>query len=323
MFNGQNSYSSESFFEVNVQRDLSAYGVVGGPNITSQMGLTYAPTCMNVTDTTAIANGFGNEFIHDKNLSRFGFNLPIWGMVPNPAFDPSKPITPYNVKNICDPAYVAQSKALRTNKTTDPRLYVSGLQPWVDSVYTDSAGTPVQRIVLKYKEINPGVASQYYGWSLRKYASISTSLLAVRATDNADFIVLRLADIYLLYAEACVNTGDNATALEYINKVHRRAYSLPENAPSAVDYTSLSDQTKAGDAILGHDPLKYERWAELFGEGQWWFDVKRWKIGDKEAAYYQKTLQGPIAWTHASYYFPVPQLELDNNHVMQQYEGYK
>ncbi len=35
--------------------------------------------------------------------------------------------------------------------------------------------------------------------------------------------------------------------------------------------------------------LKYERWAELFAEGQWWWDVRRWKIGPAEHDYYMET----------------------------------
>lgn len=314
MFNGDNEFNNESFYEINIQNDFSInYGIFTGDNITASCGLIIAPTCMNIKDTSAIANGYGNIFVHDKNLKRFGFNLPLWKMVPNPSYDPARPAGPYNPANVCDPAYVQQSLALRQKKLVDPRLYVAALQPWVDSVGTDSSGTVVRRIVLKYKEIPANLKSQYYGWSLRKYGPIDNNIFAVKATDKGNVHIVRLADIYLLYAEACMRTGDNATALEYINKVHRRAYGLSPDAASAADYKTLTDNTMATDPVLANNPLRYERWAELFGEGQWWFDLRRWKLGEQEAAYYDNTVQGKIAWTAGSYYFPIPQLEVDNN----------
>jgi len=113
--------------------------------------------------------------------------------------------------------------------------------------------------------------------------------------------------------------GDQAVALEYINKVHRRAYSQPVNAPSIYDYASLSDRTKTLDPNdhLANDVLKYERWAELINEGDWWFDVRRWNIGQKEADYYKKSNSGVIIWS-GKYGWPIPQVELNSNSLIVQ-----
>ena len=105
-------------------------------------------------------------------------------------------------------------------------------------------------------------------WSFRKYINLGGPELEINRANGANVPWLRLADIYFLYAETLTHTGDNATALEYINKVKRRAYGYPVNGTSTVDYKSLTDVTKAPDAVLKNDPLKYERWAEFFGEGQ-------------------------------------------------------
>ena len=40
--------------------------------------------------------GYGNEFIHDRNLRRFGYDLPIYSLVPNPGFDATKAPSPRN-----------------------------------------------------------------------------------------------------------------------------------------------------------------------------------------------------------------------------------
>ncbi len=131
--------------------------------------------------------------------------------------------------------------------------------------------------------------------------------------DN-NLYILRLADVYLMYAEALIESGgDMTTALEYINKVKRRAYGYPVDVSSPVDYVSLSDQTEASDPVLANNPLRYERFAELFLEGYWWFDVARWKIGPQETAYYNKVNSGNLEWNDRAYAMPIPESEINAN----------
>jgi starch-binding outer membrane protein, SusD/RagB family len=320
IFNGENEFSQESIYEINVERDLaSAFGSFNDANITTAAGLVYAPTVMN-DDGSARSFGFGNTFVHDKNLERFGFALPIFTLVDNPDFDSNSPVGIDNLEKVVDPNYEDQSNQLRTNQTVDPRLYVSALQPWIDQLSDGTRG----RLVLRAKEIASNLQASYHGWSVKKLANLNGKLIEdFKATDNANIYFLRLADIYLLYAEACIETGETATGLEYINKIKRRAYGLSVNSVSPVDYASLTSPTKANDQSLANNPLRYERWAELFGEGQWWFDVCRWRIGDKEASYFQKTIPGEIKWSDAkSYKLPIPISEINTNTKMEQSNGY-
>lgn len=88
------------------------------------------------------------------------------------------------------------------------------------------------------------------------------------ADDN--YFILRLADVYLMFAEAEneVNNGPTLSAYEYLNKVKRRAFGMPINEPSDIDYNKL-----------GHnqflDAIYHERRLELAFEGQRWFDLIR------------------------------------------------
>jgi hypothetical protein len=87
---------------------------------------------------------------------------------------------------------------------------------------------------------------------------------AVVGTDKPVFVpVYRLADLFLLYAEALNKTGDMANALKYLNFVHQRA-TLP-----AYTLVQLATQAQMEDAIL------QERQWELFDEGKRWFDLCR------------------------------------------------
>jgi len=77
--------------------------------------------------------------------------------------------------------------------------------------------------------------------------------------------IIRLSDIYLLYAEACFHTNDEGTAKIYLNKVRERA----RQGNVAV----LSDVTASGSALL--DAIYHERRVELCGEGHRLHDLIR------------------------------------------------
>lgn len=262
--------------------------------------------------------GYGNIFFHDKNLQRFGFNLPQYSLIINPKFtgDTTKPGTGTRAVpvRIMDTNYYKQCVALRANKITDPRLYVCALQPWLDTCgnFDGSQKVPVSKCN------NIGNQNDFYGWSFKKFTTMDKSLSAYNGCDASNIYILRLADVYLLYAEACMNSGDNDIALEYINKVHRRAYDVSVSSSSIYDYPGLTARTKAAsdDADLAYNPLRYERHAELFAEGDWWFDICRWRIGASEAAYYSVGISdnSVVQWNdNRSYSFPIPGNEVSAN----------
>jgi len=210
----------------------------------------------------------------------------------------------------------------RANQTCDPRLFVNALQPWIDSVKFDGE----HWFPVSMPNFWANQAGRY-GWSFRKYAPIFNNINNTGPADAWNYYLIRLAEVYLLYAEAAKGSNDNTTALEYLNKTKRRAYGYPVNVTSPVDYTSLTGTTAAiGDPVLGNNPLYYERFAELFNEGGWWFDVCRWRIGASEAAYYQTALNvsGNLAWKDKTYSWPIPQAEFNSNPKIagQQNQGY-
>jgi RNA polymerase sigma factor (sigma-70 family) len=97
-----------------------------------------------------------------------------------------------------------EALAARTNGTVDPRLYVNALQPWVDSASPDGV---TWRPIARYANIPSNIRS-YYGWSFRKYNTFDNNIYNYNSEDDADIYILRLADVFLLYAEACKNTSD-------------------------------------------------------------------------------------------------------------------
>ena len=93
---------------------------------------------------------------------------------------------------------------------------------------------------------------------------------------------MRLADLYLLYAEA-LNEIDNATnrslAIEYIDKVRARA-GLPGVEESWSMYAKIPDKYSSQRGL--REIIQQERTIELMFEGHRFWDLRRWKTAYKE-----------------------------------------
>lgn len=306
MFNGKNEFNSESLLELNAINDLNDVWNIEknvGSRISVYLGTAYAvPNPRNPKVPTLKKNGYGNFFVHDKNLLRYGFTD-----------------TATTAESQSNRSFLLKSRNLRDTKAVDPRLWVYSYQPYLDSIRLDA--NPPRPIV---KMPADGLSTEGIpAWCFAKYILKDVSW-ETNVANGINMSILRLADIYLLYAEALANTGQSTLAIEYINKVKRRAYNQTNvDSPSPFDYKSLNDVTMAStDPILKNDPLKYERWAEFLAEGTWWFDVCRWKLGQSEATFYEKVNTGSLIWQDKKYALPIPLRELNANKNMKPNPGY-
>jgi hypothetical protein len=105
---------------------------------------------------------------------------------------------------------------------------------------------------------------------------------------------IRLADTYLMEAEALVMSGANTARAQALLDAVRERVGLP-----AVTVTMES--------------IKHERRMELVGEGHRWFDLVRW--GDAPTAL---AFKGFVAGKHEI--LPIPLLELENTLLEQNIE---
>lgn len=105
--------------------------------------------------------------------------------------------------------------------------------------------------------------------------------------------VLRIAEIYLIRAEARLRLGNIEGAKQDLNAVRERAGLLPVES---IDPVELETE------------ILYERKVELFTEfGHRWFDLKRYNQAEAVLA--------PIknGWDESSYLLPIPETELSAN----------
>ncbi len=191
----------------------------------------------------------------------------------------------------------------------DPRLRNSALEPGVDEV---TFGDGTTKLLEKFPTEDGGL-----GWSHKKYVPLTYSVYSTNRNYHANFHLMRLADVYLMYAEALNASGGDTEALEFVNKVRRRAYGKDHNTPdSEVDLAGL-----AGTEL--RDAIREERFLELFGEGQRWFDVVRWGIAKEEADKYVRGRAGLIVFDEPKdNYLPIPLNELEKNPNMTPSTGY-
>jgi len=126
-----------------------------------------------------------------------------------------------------------------------------------------------------------------------KYKSIATP------TNPAlieDYMLLRLAEQYLVRAEARAQQNKLAGAIDDINAIRARA-----------GLAGISYSTSQANTLLA---IEQERRVELFGEGYGhrWIDLVR--TGRVDAV---MTAEKPTTWKTTSSLFPIPSTQLINN----------
>lgn len=142
--------------------------------------------------------------------------------------------------------------------------------------------------------------------------------------------LIRLAELYLNYAECCAHLNKNSDALEYVNYIRKRA-GVPE--------LSEADVTALGMSIL--DAVMQERFIELYQEGQRYHDIRRYMkgaqrlskscyeglnamvVGPSFSEFNKRTpIAQPFSWNDRMYLMPVPQKDVYANPQMVQAPGY-
>lgn len=184
---------------------------------------------------------------------------------------------------------------------------------WVPFIYQTWAGTVniggINYITYNTDGCNSGYVFRKF---VRNYAGQGRS--------DGDFAwpVIRLADVYLMYAEATNEvSGPQADAIDLVNKVRHRGNLPPLAATKTDNYQHF------------FDAIEQERVVELIGEGQRSFDLRRWRAlervwgppgspgvwridtwGANQSRYFQNTSDLEY---HQDYIFRIPPGERDKN----------
>ena len=150
--------------------------------------------------------------------------------------------------------------------TSDEFFYDATLCPWKNDV--EAGGTLSTRAEKEF-DANRGIKKDAGSFSRSDVMEVKMMMhpndcdpnkVAGDNCNNTNLCLARLGEAYLLYAEACLASGNTAEALKYVNKIQQRAGS--KTISSSVNLQTIQD----------------EKQYELWFEGCRWFDIVRWGI---------------------------------------------
>ena len=217
-------------------------------------------------------------------------------------------------------------------KTTDP---YAGLDPRFaltvvkngDEWPTNGAQKMTIETFLGGVNASPKYGATPTGYYLKKYVDGSCVTTADNQTRRRHtWIVFRLAEVYLNYAEAVFYATGSAkdatfgmTANQAVNMLRNRAD------------IQMPKFTEDGDAWV--ERYERERLVELAFENHRFWDVRRWKKADKyfqsiQVANISSTMQLTRStvsrqWDNKYYFYPIPQSEIKKNPNLSQNEGWQ
>ena len=201
---------------------------------------------------------------------------------------------------------------------TDPRVDVTVARFGVPML--DWHSTPNTEWIRSFANGGPYLSKKQ---QTRRSERGGNALTNYPVSNTKNLHYMRLADVYLMYAECCIHDGDYSTAMEYINKVRARAangFIAAEDGITKGSYTlddKVNNKTVPGaaanyrvglykslDASNAMQALMRERRVELGMEGGRWYDLARWGIIADELNAFIKFEMSPTGGQKSKYVFP-------------------
>ncbi|MCF0074979.1 RagB/SusD family nutrient uptake outer membrane protein [Dyadobacter sp. CY261] len=205
-------------------------------------------------------------------------------------------------------------------KDRDPRFALS-------VIYNGSnfKGTEVNTMAGGKDGLGVSVNATKTGYYMRKFLSEAASWnQTTNATVRRPWVVFRYAEILLNYAEAQNEAaGPDASVHDAVNQIRKRA-GMPD-LPQGLS----KEQMRAR--------IRNERRVELAFEEHRFFDVRRWKTGEKDFAapvsgmristngtnaVYERFIVALRVFNERMYRYPIPQGEINNTTKLMQNPGY-
>lgn len=154
------------------------------------------------------------------------------------------------------------------------------------------------RATKKYQVLVPSKYSEALFPTLQKFFDSKRPDMTYEP-GSRDYYVVRLADVYLMLAEALFQSGDKAGAAEALNMVRYRAGWPGKKDKMLIDAKDLTMET-----------IIEERARELAGEQTRWLDLKRWGLLVERVKKYNPQASA-IQAHHAVR--PIPQTQIDRS----------
>jgi hypothetical protein len=221
------------------------------------------------------------------------------------------PVTPTNegwhevtaLPELVDDYYMTDGLPITTSPLYDPANPYANRDPRLRQTILYPGG--------RFRGMTSGVDFQtaFTGFYFRKYTAYTEepSPGVVWAQSVTNIIVLRYADVLLMYAEAQNEAvGPDAAVYAAIDGVRTRA-GMP-NVPLGLGQAEM------------REVIRHERRIELAGEGLYYSDIRRWRIAERviPAVRYETRVFDP----GKHYLWPIPRWERDLMPNLAQNPGY-
>ncbi len=159
--------------------------------------------------------------------------------------------------------------------------------------------------------------TKYYttGYGFKKYTAYEDSVFHSDISDSEiNFIVLRYADILLMYAEAQNEAnGTDASVYDALNQVRSRA-GMPD-IPEGLSQEEM------------REVIRHERRIELAGESLYYSDIRRWRIAEEVMNANVLNSDGEVVQIRSfnserDYLWPIHDLLIQDNPALEQNPKY-
>lgn len=215
----------------------------------------------------------------------------------------------------CDTTKVMDAYRLR-----DPRLCLNIITPYSHYLGTDAASSPMDKQFVLADPTKGGAPMEAMAFIRNSEGWNSYFWRKWIPTGNLDgywgeynrtpyeFPLIRLGDVILMLAEAYNEKGETDKAVTEVNKIRERV-GMP-GLNSGVTWLAVGSKEEMAERIMR------ERAFELAGEGQRYWDLRRW--GKLEESVKNATdIYGNLMYTRSSQerheLWPIPLVELDRN----------
>lgn len=224
----------------------------------------------------------------------------------------------------CDTTKVMDAYRLR-----DPRLCLNIITPYSHYLCTDAASSPMDKQFVLADPTKGGAPMEAMAFIRNSEGWNSYFWRKWIPTGNLDgywgeynrtpyeFPLIRLGDVILMLAEAYNEKGETDKAVTEVNKIRERV-GMP-GLNSGATWLAVGSKEEMAERIMR------ERAFELAGEGQRYWDLRRWgKL--KESVKNATDIYGNLMYTR-SYQerhelWPIPLVELDRNKNLTQNTGW-
>ncbi len=155
----------------------------------------------------------------------------------------------------------------------------------------DNGELKIEDVILRESSMKADLFQFKYGWTCWKFNNIPHDMTAEeyapigkeKEFSNIDFPVIRLAEIYLIYAEACRELGETSKGLPYLAELAQRAGVAAPTAAEVEADVQVEAVSDDGDFRASVDWFIAERARELMWEGHRRTDLVRHNLYHSDA----------------------------------------